>query len=98
MDRDIRELADNAEAFLLTRSDAARVIAEVELGTRDWATVAVGFGIHPEQIPVWSRALDANRERARAIEAHAEAPKRPMPPRAPKGTGTGGRFTSRDAI
>lgn len=98
VDRDIRELADNAATFLLTQSEAARVIAEVELGTREWANVAVGFGIHPEQIPVWGRALDnENRERARAMEAHADESTRPLPPRSPKGVGTGGRFTSRDA-
>lgn len=68
VDRDIRELFDLHELFELTRERAAEIVRSVEAATRDWADVAVGFGIHPEQIPVWRRAFDgANRDRAREI-------------------------------
>jgi serine/threonine-protein kinase HipA len=72
VDRDLRELVGAADAFSLRAPDAARIVGEVEMGTRDWGDVATGFGIHPDQLRVWAPVFDGrDRERAREIAATA---------------------------
>ncbi|MGB3910235.1 MAG: type II toxin-antitoxin system HipA family toxin [Pseudolysinimonas sp.] len=69
VDRDIRDLVASAGAFGLSQTRAARIVADVEVGTRDWGRIAVEqFGVHPDAVPSMARAFDGpNRTAANEV-------------------------------